>query len=40
MAKSGWTPEKFSEDYPLPVRIRLTRIRVGSSAVRSAGRRP
>jgi PPOX class probable F420-dependent enzyme len=29
MAKSGWTPEKFSEDYSLPVRIRPTRIRVG-----------
>jgi hypothetical protein len=29
MAESGWTPEKFSLDYPLPIRIRPTRIRLG-----------
>lgn len=29
MAKSGRTPEKFSAEYPLPIRIRPTRIRLG-----------
>jgi PPOX class probable F420-dependent enzyme len=29
IAESGWTPEKFSQDYPLPIRIRPTRIRLG-----------
>jgi PPOX class probable F420-dependent enzyme len=29
IAEYGWTPEQFSTDYPLPIRIRPTRIRVG-----------
>jgi PPOX class probable F420-dependent enzyme len=29
IAENGWTPEQFSVDYPLPIRIRPTRIRLG-----------
>ena len=26
---NGWTPESFSRDYPDPIRIRPTRLRLG-----------
>jgi len=29
MAESGWTPESFSGDYPLPILVHPTRWRVG-----------
>lgn len=25
----GWTPESFAADYPVPIRIRITRVRAG-----------
>jgi PPOX class probable F420-dependent enzyme len=27
IARNGWTPERFAEDYPVPIRITVTRTR-------------
>ena len=27
MERTGWTPETFHDDYPVPIRIEITRVR-------------